>query len=74
MYGDGFDFDFYVFWQMCDFNVGVCWEGGVMFGEECFVGGVNGSEIVEIFDEYGGFDDIVDGEVSGFNDCFYVVQ
>ena len=27
-----------------------------MLGEERFVGGVNGSEIVEIFDEYGGLD------------------
>ena len=31
-----------------------------MLGEERFVGGVNGSEIVEIFDEYGGLDDIAD--------------
>ena len=39
-----------------------------MLGEERFVGGVNGSEIVEIFDEYGGLDDIADGEACGFND------
>ncbi len=45
-----------------------------MLGEERFVGGVNGSEIVEIFDEYGGLDDIADGEASGFNDRFHVVQ
>ncbi len=41
-----------------------------MLGEERFVSGVNGSEIVEIFDEYGGLDDIADGEASGFNDRF----
>ncbi len=45
-----------------------------MLGEERFVSGVNGSEIVEVFDENGGLDDIADGEASGFNDRFHVVQ
>lgn len=31
---------------MGNFYVGMCWEGGVVFGEEGFVGGVDGCEIV----------------------------
>ena len=33
-----------------------------------------GMSISEIFDEYGGLDDIADGEACGFNDRFHVVQ
>ncbi len=73
-HGDGFDLDLHVFRQTSDFHTGARREGGIVLGEERFVGGVNGSEIVEIFDEYGGLDDVADGEASGFNDRFHVVQ
>lgn len=74
MNSDCFDFNFYVFWQMGNFNVRMCWEGGIVFGEEGFVGSINGCEVVQIFYKYGGFNDVVYFQVCGFDDCFYVIQ
>lgn len=43
-------------------------------GEEGFIGGVNGGEIVEVFDENGGFNDIAHFQARGFDDSFHVLQ
>ena len=45
-----------------------------MLGEERFIRGIHGGEIVQIFHENGGFHDIAHFQASGFNDSFYVVQ
>ena len=45
-----------------------------MFGEEGFVGSINGCEVVQIFHKHGGFNDIAHFQASGFDDRFYVIQ
>ncbi len=45
-----------------------------MFGEEGFVGSINGSEVVQIFHKHGGFNDVAHFQASGFDDRFYVIQ
>ena len=45
-----------------------------MLGEERFISGVNGGEIVQIFHEHGGFDDIVHFQTSRFDDRLHVFQ
>ncbi|STH41924.1 Uncharacterised protein [Escherichia coli] len=41
-----------------------------MFGEEGFVGSINGSEVVQIFHKHGGFNDVAHFQASGFDDRF----
>ncbi|STL46208.1 Uncharacterised protein [Escherichia coli] len=40
------------------FNARTCREGGVVFGEEGFVGSINGCEVVQIFYKHGSFNDV----------------
>ncbi len=49
-------------------------EGGVVLGEEGFVGGVDGREIVQVFHEYGRFHNVAYFQASGFHDSFNVFQ
>lgn len=45
-----------------------------MFGEEGFVGSINGCEVVQIFHKHGGFNDVAHFQACGFDDRFYVIQ
>ena len=45
-----------------------------MLGEERFVGGVNGREIVQILHEHGGFHDITHFQAGRFHDSLHVFQ
>ena len=45
-----------------------------MLGEKRFVGGVNGSEIVQIFHEHGGFHDVAHFQTRRLHDSLYVFQ
>ena len=45
-----------------------------MFGEEGFVGSINGCEVVQIFYKHGSFNDVAHFQASGFDDRFYVIQ
>ncbi len=45
-----------------------------MFGEEGFVGSINGCEVVQIFTNTVVLNDVADFQACGFDDCFYVIQ
>lgn len=45
-----------------------------MLGEEGFVSGVDGREIVQVFHEYGRFHNVAYFQASGFHDSFNVFQ
>lgn len=67
---DSFNLNLHVFRQTRDFYAGTRRESGVMLGEERFIRGIHGGEIVQIFHENGGFHDIAHFQASGFNDSF----
>lgn len=67
--GDRFDLDFHIFRQASHFHAGARREGRVMFGEERFISGIHGGEVVQIFNEYGRFNNVADFQACGFNDA-----
>ena len=64
------NFDKYVFGQAGDFDGGAGWRLGAGAGEVFGVDGIHGGEVVEVFEEDGGFDDLGEAASGGFEDCF----
>ena len=69
---DQFDFDQNIFGEAGDFDGGAGRGWGAGGGQMLGVDGVHGREVVEVFEEDGGFDDLGEAAAGGFEDGFEV--